>query len=129
MRRTVCIDFDGVIHDYDGRWKGHSVIEGGVVIDTRTGKTAIKMLEEYVEEFDVVILTTRGATVLGQEAVLRWLERNGASIQLLAEISVTDEKPPALIYIDDRGWRFGGVYPTVDEIFRALPWNKGGEKA
>jgi hypothetical protein len=115
-RYTVCVDFDGVLHDFDGRWKGHSSIEGEPVAG------ALAWLASVVDDYDVVILTTRGATVLGQEAVKRWLERHG--FEQVEQIMVTDEKPPALIYIDDRGWRFEGVFPTSAEIDQAVPWNR-----
>lgn len=119
-RYTLAVDFDGVLHNYDGRWKGHSSIEGEPV------DGAIAWLREILDEFDVVIHTTRGATVLGQNAVLAWLERAGLELELYPTLHVTDEKPPALAYLDDRALRFQGVFPTAQEIHNARPWNRGG---
>lgn len=119
-RYTLAVDFDGVLHNYDGRWKGHSSIEGEPV------DGAIAWLREILDEFDVVIHTTRGATVLGQNAVLTWLERAGLELELYPTLHVTDEKPPALAYLDDRALRFQGVFPTAQEIHNARPWNRGG---
>lgn len=119
-RYTLAVDFDGVLHNYDGRWKGHSSIEGEPV------DGAIAWLRGMLDEFDVVIHTTRGATVLGQNAVLSWLERAGLELELYPTLHVTDEKPPALAYLDDRALRFQGVFPTAQEIHNARPWNRGG---
>lgn len=119
-RYTVCVDFDGVLHNFDGRWKGHSSIEGEPI------DGAIAWLTGIAEDFDVAILTTRGATLLGQNAVLAWLERYGFVVP--PTFVVTDEKPPALVYLDDRAWRFDGRFPTAQEIHDARPWNRGGPK-
>lgn len=122
-RYTLCVDFDGVLHDFDGRWKGHSSILGEPV------KGALEWLACVTVDYDVVILTTRGATVLGQEAVKRWLERYGFPEESLGELVVTDEKPPALLYIDDRAWQFEGTFPTAHEIDTFRPWNRRGKAA
>jgi hypothetical protein len=40
----------------------------------------------------------------------------------LEEIEVTDRKPAALMYVDDRSFRFEGIYPTSEQVHRAHPW-------
>ena len=62
------------------------------------------------------------ATPEGQAAVRAWLVAAGWEFGRF--VTVTAEKPPALIYLDDRGWRFDGRFPSKDEIHAARPWNK-----
>jgi 5'(3')-deoxyribonucleotidase len=115
-RYTVAVDFDGVLHSYTSPWVNATTIPDPPV------PGAIEWLTVIAHDFDVVIFTTRGETIEGQVAVLEWLRNHGLNgIQIKA---VTARKPPALVYIDDRAWRFEGTFPTADEIHRAKPWNK-----
>lgn len=114
MRYTVAVDFDGVIHSYTSPWVDLDVIPDPPV------PGAIDWLNAMVQEFDLVVFTTRGKTVEGRKAVKGYIAAHGGTSLL----EVTAEKPPALVYIDDRGWRFEGTFPTASEIHRARPWNK-----
>ena len=82
---------------------------------------AIEWLNEITEKFEVVIHTTRGDQPGGNEAVSAYLREHGYTGP---DLTVTSHKVPALIYIDDRGWRFEGTFPTAREIHAARPWNK-----
>lgn len=113
---TVAVDFDGVLHSYISPWVSSAIIPDPPV------PGAIEWLTQISKKFRVAIFTTRGATKLGRSAVQSWLVENGWPEG--AEVEVTSEKPPALVYIDDRAWRFEGVFPTVQEIHQAVPWNK-----
>lgn len=117
-RYTVCVDFDGVIHSYVSPW-----VDAGTIPDPPV-EGAIEWLNEIDRHFAVVIHTTRGDTGIGASAVFNWLKANGATNAL--EWRVTNRKVPALVYVDDRGWRFEGpgTFPTVQEIHLARPWNK-----
>lgn len=113
---TIAVDFDGVIHSYTSPWVAPDVIPDPPV------PGAIDWLNEIDAKLTVVIFTTRGATLEGRSAVRNWLWDNGATLD---EIRVTAEKPAALLYIDDRGYRFDGAnFPTVEEVHRLRPWNK-----
>lgn len=116
-RYTVAVDFDGVLHSYTSPWEGAETIHDEPV------PGAIEWLHAMVRHFEVVIFTTRGKTSGGRDAVLRWLAKHGGQ-GLAAMVSVTSDKPPALIYLDDRAIRFEGTFPTKDEIHAARPWNK-----
>lgn len=113
-RYTIAVDFDGVIHSYSSPWVDHHVIPDPPV------PGAIEWLNAILDKFDVVIFTTRGKTAEGAAAVGRWLIEHGGPEGL----TVTAVKPPALVYIDDRAWRFEGTFPTADEVHRSRPWNK-----
>lgn len=118
-RYTVAVDFDGVIHSYSSPWVSPEVIPDPPV------EGAIEWLNGIIDHFDMVIFTTRGRTAEGRGAVRRWLEENGAKGAILASL-VTSDKQPALIYLDDRAYRFEGpgTFPTKEQIHAARPWNK-----
>jgi hypothetical protein len=114
-RYTVAVDFDGVLHSYASPWVNAETIPDPPV------PGAIEWLNRIGADFDVVVHTTRGGTPEGVRAIYQWLAFNG----FCGEIKlVTNVKQPALVYIDDRAWRFEGTFPSTDEIHRARPWNK-----
>lgn len=115
-RYTVAVDFDGVIHSYTSPWVAPDIIPDPPV------EGAIAWLMEIAKEFHVVIHSTRCATMEGTKAVLHYLADHG----FVGTISGSCEKPPALVYVDDRAWRFEGpgTFPTAQQIHRARPWNK-----
>ena len=92
---TICVDLDGVLNKFD-EWRGaeyfHAPREGA-----REFLASLK-----AEGFRVVILTVRW-----HEWVLEWLTETG-----LAEYvdEVTDRKPPAHAYVDDRAICFRGDF-------------------
>lgn len=116
-RYTVAVDFDGVIHSYTTPWERADIIPDPPV------EGAIEWLLEIAKKFQVVIFTTRAATTAGRLAVLGWLRMRGVHVQ---EDEITSEKPAALIYLDDRAWRFEGpgTFPSAEQIHAARPWNK-----
>jgi hypothetical protein len=116
-RYTVAVDFDGVIHSYTSPWAGADVIPDPPV------PGAIEWLLEISKKFTVVLFTTRGETNAGQYAVRAWLDKHGWPSGR-AWPDVTNSKPHALVYIDDRAWRFEGRFPTAHEIHGMRPWNK-----
>lgn len=115
-RYTVAVDFDGVLHSYTSGWQGAHVIPDPPI------PGAIDWLNEIVKNFEVVIMTTRGDQPGANDAIRAWLRRHGYN---RGPLLVTSHKVPALVYIDDRGWRFtGDNFPTVEQVHRAIPWNK-----
>lgn len=100
MRKTVCVDFDGVLNNYEG-FDGNNLY---------TAKPFVKeFLEKLDDEYDVMIFTTREK---GQ--IQSWLYQYG-----LEEIPVgiTNQKVPALAYIDDRAIQFRGNFnETLKEL-------------
>lgn len=124
---TLACDFDGVIHQHITPWKAAHIIEDPPIPDS------IGWLWKMNQKFKVVIFTTRGRTWRGRRAVKQFLRKYshpsqwysgwGDSMSVgLEEIEVTDRKPAALAYLDDRSMRFEGVFPTADQIHRAHPW-------
>lgn len=101
MALNVAIDFDGVLNTYDG-WKGkHELFE------PRRG--AGLFLAKLDEKYNVIIFTNRKPSY-----VWKWLDRHN----LTPYVShVTNHKPRAFVYVDDRACKFEGNYDdTLREI-------------
>lgn len=116
-RRTVAVDFDGVLHSYVQQWTRADVIQ-----DPPTPGAIAWLNHLAVNEIEPVIVSTRAASSEGQSAIRNWLLRHGCAIAMT--IKITDQKPPAILYIDDRAWLFtGDNFPTVKSIRDFQPWN------
>ena len=84
----ICVDLDGVLNEFDG-WKGADFFH-----PPRSG--AREFLEELNRKgYRVVVFTVRWGP-----HVESWLAKWGLSEHVWM---VTDKKPPAHVYIDDRG--------------------------
>lgn len=125
-RYTVAVDFDGVIHSYTTPWVDAATIPDPPV------PGAIDWLCKMLQRFDVAITSTRNHQPGGVEAMRAWLRQHGGAAAWegddetrgLAAITFPVEKPIALMYIDDRAWRFTGEFPRTGQILNARPWNK-----
>ncbi|MHC4405527.1 MAG: hypothetical protein ACYTG0_38265 [Planctomycetota bacterium] len=105
-RRTVCLDFDGVIHSYSSGWCGADVIPDPPVHGARDAIARLR------RQFKVVVLSSRCRTAEGREAVEAWLRRHSIEVD-----EVCSHKPPAMVYVDDRAVRFRGDWDdTIGEI-------------
>ena len=119
QRKTIAIDFDGVIHQYDRGW-----YDGEIYGEPVPG--AFEMMAKLQQDYDLYILTTRatpetwyrtnGMTVFGVEAIRQWLEDKGAG-EKLVNIPITNVKRAAIAYIDDRAVRFTN-WPDVRKMFQ-----------
>lgn len=117
MKKTVVFDFDGVIHSYSSGWKGTTNIPDPPVpgIDDA-------LREVRSAGYEVVIVSTRCASMGGKVAIESWLDKYGLDQYI---DKVCKEKPPAIVYIDDRAICFDGHPETLlDKIKSFKPWNK-----
>lgn len=122
-RYTVAVDFDGVLHRYSTPWiNAHTIPDPPI-------NGAIEWLWNTVQKMDVVIFSTRCKTWRGRRAVRAWLRKNSGNLyhesmgaRGIEDVTLSYEKPPALVYIDDRAWRFEGTFPTPQQIHAARPW-------
>jgi hypothetical protein len=103
-RLTVCLDLDGVLNLYDG-WKGADFFH-----PPRPGVADfLRALND--RNYRVVVFTIRWP-----EHVEQWLERNGLRGYVDA---VTDKKPVAHVYVDDRAICFDGDFArALEQIAR-----------
>ena len=117
MKKTVVFDFDGVIHSYSSGWKGTTNIPDPPVPGI---ENALK--EIHNAGYEVVIVSTRCSTVFGRLAIESWLDMYDLSMYV--DI-VCKEKPPAIVYIDDRAICFDGHPENLLGKIKAFkPWNK-----
>jgi len=115
-RKTVAIDFDGVIHKYSKGW------QDGSIYDDEISDAFMSIQELLDRNYAVFIHTTRDA-----KQVAEWMIKKTAS-SLLYEMSfevlpddikfwngsdgrntivgITNRKLPAVAYIDDRALHF-----------------------
>ena len=93
-KKTICVDFDGVLNEYDG-------YEERDLGEPLTGSK--EFIKELRRKYKVVILTSRS-----KEQVIHWLSNNG-----FPSMKVTNRKVPAVAYIDDRAIQFNGSYKKV----------------
>lgn len=102
-KKTLAIDFDGVIHDYS---KGFQGLENAYDPPKEGTKEALEGFNN--EGFIVKIMSSRPAHV-----IRKWLEKYEMS-HLVKEIS--NHKFPATVYIDDRGFLFKNWKQCLEEI-------------
>ena len=117
MAKTVVFDFDGVIHSYTSGWQGEDTILDPPVPGIRE---ALKEIRDA--GYEVVVVSTRCATIKGHGAIEAWLYDNGLREYI---DKVCKEKPPAVAYIDDRAICFDG-HPEalLKKIKNFQPWYK-----
>jgi hypothetical protein len=97
VRRTICLDFDGVVHSYRSGWCGSEIIPDPPIHGTREAIARLR------QRYRVVIHSSRCSTEAGRRAVEHWLARHEIVVD-----EVCIHKPPALVYVDDRAVQFRG---------------------
>ena len=109
---TVVLDFDGVIHSYTSGWQGKTVIPDPPVQGIRDAIDSIRKL------YKVVVVSTRCDTPDGIAAVKEYLAKYDIVVD-----DVMKEKPPAIVYVDDRAICFdGNPRGLLDKIMVFEPW-------
>lgn len=89
-KRTIALDFDGVLHAYSKGWQ-----DGTIYDPPMPG--AVNACKALAENFELIVFTTRENLL----AVSAWLYEHK-----FPAITVTNRKPLAVVYIDDRALRF-----------------------
>lgn len=109
--RIIAIDFDGVIHNHD---KGFH--DGTIYGEPINGALqSLKLLREMGFVIKIFSCKCHPERPLidkksGKELVIEWLEKHD-SLQYVDE--VVWGKPHAMIYIDDKGYRFENWNDTI----------------
>jgi hypothetical protein len=112
--KRIAVDFDGVLHSYttwDGDVPKNNPIDG-----------AREFIDELVDrEFEVVVFSSRAKNKTGINGIKEWLKRHE-----FPSLKIYHEKPPAELYIDDRGYRFEGNFDDVLNFIQdgMNPWYK-----
>jgi hypothetical protein len=97
---TVAVDLDGVLAQYDGKWRGVEQIGDPI-------PGAVEFTKELSKVADILVWTTRTNQEVNfefglpelRELVAKWLDLHGFSYRA---VYVGDGKPIACAYIDDR---------------------------
>jgi len=92
IMQTVAIDFDGVIHAYTKGWCGGEIYDEPVP----GAREAIAKLR--ARGYIVIVHTAYSRP---PQVVMDWLRQQAIVVDAVSNI-----KPPAIAYIDDRGIRF-----------------------
>ena len=105
QKKTIAIDFDGVLHSYKQGWTGplpeDPPVDGALDF--------INFLQE--KGYEVVIFSSRAKTQEGKKGTKEWLSKYN-----FPKLSIHYDKPEALLYIDDRGFRFTGIFGDLKEF-------------
>lgn len=97
--KVIAVDFDGPCHEYSDGWRG------GVIYDDPTKGVFDAFQKLNNKGFKIVIFTARDDL----EQVKKWIDDHLTMLgydHLVGQIDVTNKKPHAIMYIDDRGLRF-----------------------
>lgn len=103
--KTIALDFDGVIHAYSRGW------EDGTIYDVPV-HGALEAVKRIAAEYRIEVFTARD-----EEQLADWLEEHGFEPYVAL---VTNRKPKASVYIDDRALRFDGDWLATLVGLRAL---------
>ena len=125
----LCLDFDGVIHQYTSGWKGDTSI-----LDNAT-EGFFEWAEQAAKLFKLVIYSSRSKNPDAIEAMQFWLvlqrklwrEKGGMhETETPLEFQFASEKPPAFLTIDDRALTFDGNWNNFnpEKLIKFMPWNK-----
>lgn len=129
---TLAVDFDGVIHSYVSPWVNAATISDAPV------EGAFAFLRDAVQFFNVTVFTVRLAddsledldadVGLARVQVLQafedWFLAHGFEKSVLLSLAFTATKPKALVYLDDRAWRFEGpgAWPHAYAMLKSRTW-------
>ena len=116
-RKTIVFDFDGVILSYKSKWISEEIIPDEPVAGI------VDSLKSFCEaHYYIVVCSARAKSEAGVNAIWNYLEKHGMK-EYVKE--VTHQKPPAIVYIDDRAITFDGHPETLlSKVENFKPWNK-----
>lgn len=114
FKKTIVFDFDGVINSYGSGWKGATLIPDPPVPGIR------EVIADLRKDCKVVVVSTRCFQPGGIDAIKEYLRLNNIEVD-----DVLGEKPPAYVYVDDRGLTFdGNTVGLADKIRSFESWTK-----
>jgi len=121
FKKTLSIDFDGVIHSYEKGW------QGGLIYGTVTpGFWA--WAEAAQQHFKLVIFSSRGGTPGGRTGMRRWLRdqwKREGHLGSMPKFEFASRKPTSWAIIDDRALTFKGDWSEFppEMLLEFRPWN------
>lgn len=140
MPKTLCVDFDGVIHSYSSGWKGLTeipdppvpgafefltrAVEADFVVCIYSSRSKGNSHIKVNEPFTPVQSASIKLDMTGVKAMRAWFVEHGLAADVLSRLKFPLVKPAAMMTIDDRAVCFNGVFPTLEWIDSFKPWNK-----
>lgn len=118
MKRTIAVDFDGVVHRYAKGWQ-----DGELYDIPMPG--AFEAITELLKSYCIFIHTSRDPL-----QVIKWFREHGAPFEVTTMYSsspfwdtpdivgVSQKKFPAVLYIDDRALRFTSWEHALEQTAR-----------
>lgn len=103
-RRTICLDFDGVIHSYQSGWCGIDVIPDPPIHGVH------RYIKQLRKRFRIAVYSARCCEEKGRLAIAEWLAKHDIEID-----EIPEHKPPAFVYVDDRAIHFDGDWDRTYE--------------
>lgn len=113
----IAVDFDNVLYDYDGRWRG-----GELPLSPVAGAAeAMRLLAAAGDT--LIIFSTRGWLKRHRERMAAWLDAHDIPYHNIART-----KPNADVYLDDKALRFTS-WPEALTALARRPGERGDEEA
>lgn len=112
--KIICVDFDDVINDYPG-WanEGFSTIRGSPIKGAKEGIEELRRLG-----YRIFVHSARCGYAGGKYAIEQYLSTHDIVVD-----AVTEFKPPASVYLDDKGVTFTGDWSkAVQDVHTFRPW-------
>lgn len=114
-KKVIVLDFDGCIHHYTSGYTG-------IVPKDPPSPGALEFVRWLREKkFTIVVLSARIRDDKGRQEIENWLIEHNFPDGII----VTNIKPPAVLYVDDRGWRFDGDWNEVKSFLEENDLNPG----
>jgi hypothetical protein len=127
-KKSIVLDFDGVIHSYTTKFRFPWIIPDPPV------KGAMRFIHNAIQQFTVKVFSVRSANERGLKAMYNYIEKHGVAEcgedfkKTIKKVKFpVGRKPEATLFIDDRGFQFDGSFPSLEYINDFKPWNKKGE--
>jgi hypothetical protein len=125
----LCVDFDGVIHQYTSPWTDAKTISDPPV------EGAFEWLDRCTSWFHVNIYSSRSSDPEAILAMKEWFLHHGTILwtrttaeTFVGKLFFPSKKPAAFLTVDDRCIRFEGDFsePWMDPkvLLDFKPWNK-----
>jgi hypothetical protein len=117
--KTIAVDFDGVINSFRSGWKGPTETDEPVLSAAESISTL------YQRGYKIIIYSTRASTEEGVKTIREYLRKHTENDEVADNIEITDKKPIAHVYIDDRAISFNGNWEeTLKQIEEFKPWTE-----
>lgn len=104
-KKTIAVDFDGVIHKYSDGWRT------GTIYDEPISGVKASIIT-LAKKYNIVIFSRR-TTEQGSRRIAIWLNKHNIPYS-----EITGEKPRAKWYIDDQAIHFDNWKQTLKELNR-----------